>query len=235
VTGVNGDRLVHGSLGPVRKLAGRRRLVLINRWPGLPSELTMAELARRQADAIRVGFGGEPVDVIGTSTGGSIAQQLAAEHPDVVRRLVLLSTACRLGPEGLRDQAELADLLRIGATRAAGRSAGASLVPRPFAPLAGAAGWVGARRLFGSPQATADLIATLDAEDAFDLAKCEGAISAATLIVAGGRDRFYTRELFERTRELIPGSRLFLRPRRGHVTVGFDPKAAAAIRAFFSD
>jgi pimeloyl-ACP methyl ester carboxylesterase len=235
VTGVDSDQLVRGSLGPVRKLAGRRRLVVINRWPGLPADLTMTELARRHAEAIRCAFGGEPVDVMGTSTGGSIAQQLAAEHPDVVARLVLVSAACRLGPLGLREQAELAELLRAGATRAAGRSAGASLVPRPLAPLAGAAGWLAARRLFGSPRAAADLVATLDAEDAFDLATCDGTITAPTLIVAGGRDRFYGRTLFERTRELIPGSRLFLRPRRGHVTVGFDPKAVAAVQAFFAD
>ena len=234
VTGVAGDQLVRSSFGPVRKLAGRRRLVLLNRWPGLPPDLTMTMLAQRHADAIRAGFGGEPVDVIGSSTGGSIAQQLAAEHPDLVRRLVLLSTACRLGPVGRDDQARMAELLRVGATRAACREAGADLMPRPFRPLGAAAGWLGASRLLATPAAAADLLATLDAEDAFDLAQCDGTIGAPTLIVAGGRDRFYSRELFERTQQLIPGSRLYLRARRGHVTVAFDPKAVAAIQGFLA-
>jgi pimeloyl-ACP methyl ester carboxylesterase len=35
--------------------------------------------------------GGVPVHVVGISTGGSIAQQSAIDHPLVVRRLVLLS------------------------------------------------------------------------------------------------------------------------------------------------
>jgi len=35
------------------------------------------------------------VDVVGMSTGGSIAQQLAADHPATVRRLGLISTAGR--------------------------------------------------------------------------------------------------------------------------------------------
>jgi len=234
VTGVGSDQLVRSSFGPVRKLAGRRRLVLLNRWPGLPADLTMPMLARRHADAIRIGFGGEPVDVIGSSTGGSIAQHLAAEHPDVVRRLVLMSTACRLGPVGRDDQARMAELLRAGATRAACRCAGADLMPRPLRPIGAAAGWLGANRLLSAPGAAADLLATLDAEDAFDLAACDGRIGAPTLIVAGGRDRFYSRELFERTRDLIPGSRLYVRPRRGHVTVAFDPKAVAVVQAFLT-
>ena len=45
-----------------------------------------------------------PVDLLGMSTGGSIAQQIAAQHPDVVRRLVLVSTGCRLGPRPSRVQ-----------------------------------------------------------------------------------------------------------------------------------
>src|SRR4051812_4516814 len=143
-TGVDSDHLVRGGLGPVRKLAGHRRVVVLNRWAGLPQDLTMAALAQGHADAIRDGLGDEPVDVLGSSTGGSIAQQLAADHPSVVRRLVLLSTGCRLGPVGRREQARLADHLRVGAIRAAGRCAGADLGPRVLRPLGGAAGWLSA-------------------------------------------------------------------------------------------
>lgn len=234
MTGVDSDRLVTGSLAPVRSLAGRRRLVVLNRWPGLPRDLTMAALARGHADAIREGFAGEPVDVLGVSTGGSIAQQLAAEHPDVVRRLVLLSTGCRLGPVGRRDQARVAELLRSGALRAACRAAGAGLVPPPLKPLGAVAGWLAANRVLGPPPASADLLATLDAEDAFDLAHCDDPIRAPTLIVAGGRDRFYGRDLLDQTQQLIPGSTVYVRPRRGHVTVTFDRRAVATIAGFLA-
>jgi pimeloyl-ACP methyl ester carboxylesterase len=57
-----------------------------------------AELAAEHARAIEALDAG-PVDVIGVSTGGSIAQQLAADHPDLVRRLVLIATGCRLSPK----------------------------------------------------------------------------------------------------------------------------------------
>ena len=194
----------------------------------------MSELAQGQADAIRAGFGDDPVDVLGTSTGGSIAQQMAAEHPDVVRNLVLVSAACRLAPVGRRDQARVAELLRAGAIRAACRAAGASLVPRPLRPVGASLGWLAAHHLLGSGQAVSDLLATLDAEDGFDLASCLGAIRAPTLIVAGGRDPFYTPVVFEQTRQLIPNSHLFVRPRRGHVTITWDPKATAAIHGFLN-
>jgi pimeloyl-ACP methyl ester carboxylesterase len=85
-TGFEGDGMVRATLGPLAALARTRRVVLFNRRPGLPRGMTMAALAAEHADAIRAGLGG-PVDVVGTSTGGSIAQQLAAEHPDAVARL----------------------------------------------------------------------------------------------------------------------------------------------------
>jgi len=44
-------------------------------------------------------------------------------------------------------------------------------------------------------------------------------IRAPTLILAGGADRFYSRELFVETARLIPRSRLRVFERRGHFTV----------------
>src|SRR4051794_18267098 len=92
-TGVESDSTVwmNGSL--VKPFTGKRHVHFFNRRPGLPRGMTMAELAAEHADALRQGFQHEPVDVFGISTGGSIAQQLAADHPGVVRKLVLASTA----------------------------------------------------------------------------------------------------------------------------------------------
>src|SRR4051794_1619607 len=110
-TGFGSDGAVRGALGPLPALGGPRRLYALNRRPGLPRGVTIAALAAEHADALRASLN-TPVDLVGTSTGGSIAQQLAADHPDVVRRLVLVSSACRLGPLGRSMQAELAGGLR---------------------------------------------------------------------------------------------------------------------------
>lgn len=230
--GVEDDRLVRNVLVPVRAMADRRRLVVLNRWAGLPGGLTLRDFAVRYADAItRLGA---PVDLLGVSTGGSIAQLLAAEHPHVVRRLGLMSTGCRLSPELLALQAEVARLLAHGATRSAVSLMARTATPPAVAPLAGGIGWLMARRLVGEGRPASDLRLTLEAEDGFDLARCSGRIHAPTLIVGGGRDRFYPRWVFEETARMIPDSQLLLRPRRGHVSVASDHRAIAHLTGFFT-
>jgi pimeloyl-ACP methyl ester carboxylesterase len=75
---------------------------------------------------------------------------------------------------------------------------------------------------------------TIEAEDEFDLAHVP-TVRAPTLLVGGGRDRFYDDELFARTADLIPGCVLEMHPRRGHITVLSDPHAVAQIRRFLND
>jgi homoserine acetyltransferase len=74
---------------------------------------------------------------------------------------------------------------------------------------------------------------TIEAEDEFDLARL-ATVRAPTLLVGGGRDRFYDQELFARTADLIPGCVLEMHPQRGHVTVLSDPRAVAQIRGFLN-
>jgi pimeloyl-ACP methyl ester carboxylesterase len=180
--------------------------------------MTMADFGNEHAAALRAGFGDEPVDVFGISTGGSIAQQLAADHPGAVRRLVLASTACRLGDDGKLLQRRVAARLRRGAHRQAAAVMTAGLVPPGRGQhMAGAAAWLAAPKLIHSDRDAADMATTIEAEDDFDLAKLP-TIKAPTLIVVGSEDRFYSPELFAETARLIPGSRLRTFEGRGHVT-----------------
>jgi pimeloyl-ACP methyl ester carboxylesterase len=55
---------------------------------------------------------GRPVDLIGVSTGGSIVQHFAADHPDLVRRLVIHSSAYKLNDAAKRVQLCVAELAR---------------------------------------------------------------------------------------------------------------------------
>lgn len=70
--------------------------------PLLPMSIgALAKVATGVLDA--AGFGG-PVDVLGFSFGGAVAQQLALQAPERVRRLVLVSTSCGVGATpGTRD------------------------------------------------------------------------------------------------------------------------------------
>jgi pimeloyl-ACP methyl ester carboxylesterase len=223
--------------GPMRRThewamlpwARERKAFYINRRPGLPRGMTMAALAAEHAQALRETFS-EPIDLLGISTGGSIAQQLAAEHPSVVRRLALVSTACRLGPYAQLLQRQVAARLRGGATRQAlAIMVGATAPPAGRVPAA-VLGWLLAPLLL-SAGGVEDLAVTIEAEDDFDLSRLP-TVRAPTLLVGGGRDRFYDYDLFAETAALIPACRVEMHPRRGHITVLSDPRAVAQIRGF---
>jgi pimeloyl-ACP methyl ester carboxylesterase len=201
----------------------------VNRRPGMAAGTTMAEVAAEHADAMRAAFA-RPVDLLGMSTGGSIAQQIAAEHPDVVSRLVLISTGSRLGPLAKQLQRRVAARVRAGAMHRATALAAADLAPGPLELPAALAGWFWGPRMFSADDLR-DMATMAEAEDDFELARLPQ-IQAPTLLVGGSRDRYYGTELFEQTAALIPGCELEIRRGLGHITVMWHPRALARIRFF---
>ncbi len=211
-------------------LAARHRVLRLTSRPGLDPNVTMADIARDYADALRLEFPG-PVDVMGTSTGGSIALQLAADHPDVVQRLIIVCAAYTLGPEGKKAQRRVAEEVLAGRPRRAGRELFGALGTNPVSRrLAAGMGWMLGRAMFG--KASPDLITTIRAEDAFNLRDRLGDIEAPTLVIAGDRDGFYTPELFRETAALIPNGRLILYPGKDHIAAASDPRLIPDVLEF---
>jgi len=89
--------LLRFEMGWLSPLARVFRVYRINRKVGLAPDTTIADLASHYATAIEDRFEGA-IAILGFSTGGSIAQQFAVDRPELVRRLILAGTACRLGP-----------------------------------------------------------------------------------------------------------------------------------------
>jgi len=215
----------------VEPFAEHRRVWWINRRPGLAPDVTMADLARDLADALRLKFSG-PVDVLGVSTGGSLALQLAVDHPDVVKRLVIVSAAYRLSPRGAGVQRRLAREIQAGRPRRAGAEEMALLgAGRGSQRVLRALGWIIGRAMYG--KATPDMIATIHAEDGMNLRNRLHEISAPTLVVAGERDAFYSEELFTETDALIPHSRLILHERKGHFGTSVNRSLVGDVLGFF--
>jgi pimeloyl-ACP methyl ester carboxylesterase len=218
------------ALQTLKPMARHFTVYTVNRKPGLPAGSTIGDLAGHYADAIAREFPG-PVCVWGISTGGSIAQQFAIDHPQLVRRLVLAATACRLSPYGRQVQRRLAELVKVDQPR----RAYAALGPALAATAAGGRGFAALMWLFGGSQRVddpSDMLVTVAAEDVFDAAAQLHRITAPTLLVAGGRDRFYSPELFRETAERIPGARLRLYPDKGHAGVMTHKPAIREIVAF---
>jgi pimeloyl-ACP methyl ester carboxylesterase len=224
-----GRRMVLGSLRP---LARERDVWWVDRRAGLPPDVTIADLAADYAAGITRRHAG-PVDVLGTSTGGSIALQLAADHPQLVRRLVLASAAARLGRDGRASQRRVAQALQAGRPRAAG-AAMSSLLGTPLTdPLWAALGWLLGPLLFRHGRG--DLVATIAAEDTFDLTGRLPAVSVPVLVLAGDSDGCYGPELFAETAAGLPDARLVVYPRTGHAGVEGHRRFGPDILGFLDD
>lgn len=223
--------------GEVRLLSPLARSLTvfrIGRRVGLAPGTTMTDLVNDYAGALEEEFAG-PVDVLGVSTGGSIALQLAADHPGLVRRLVVGGAAYRLTEEGRMFQRRVAELAAAGDRR------GLSRLQAPDV----AASWLGqriARALLGlagplfirSDWDPSDMISTIKAEDAFDLRERLHEIRAPTLIIGGGRDRFYPAGLFRETAAAIPNARLILYPNRAHGGTFADRRFGRDVAGFLA-
>lgn len=208
-------------------------VIWVNRPAGLTPPTTVAQIAADYATVVRDRLAA-PLDVMGVSTGGSIALQLAADHPALVRRLVVVSAAHRLSEDGRRVQREMAAAVRAGRPRrAGGLGVAAMAATRPGSLVLGAGGWLWGRRTFG--HAGADVLAVLDAEDEFDLAARLGAIRARTLVVGAERDRYYSPQLFRQTADGIPDARLVLYPHVGHMRTMLHRRFGRDVATFLGE
>jgi pimeloyl-ACP methyl ester carboxylesterase len=218
--------------------AGRFTVYWVARPTGMAAATTLADIADQVAAGVEAEFAtsevANSVAVLGISTGGSIAQQLAADHPAVVRRLVLMSTGYRLGAEAKRLQRNMLRVTERGNPRRVIATMTRELVP-PWRgrTLAALAMYVAGPRLYPGARRLTDLQYTLAAEDPFDLRSLP-TITAPTLVISGGQDRFYEPSIIRETAELIPGARLSLYANRGHVTVISDRKALAEAADFLA-
>jgi len=209
VTGLNDPLLrVTDALwfaGAVAALGGRLRrrgypgpVYVTSRPIGLPREHS----TRRMADdlgAFLAALDCGPVDLLGISMGGFVAQHLAADAPGLVRRLVCGLAAASLSPRGRRtierwrawaadgEWGRLyragADAVAIGPLRRAVRAA-----TYPYGAVAPV------------PPAAVDFDVSARAcldHDAADRLP----VPAPTLVVGGTEDPFFTAGAFERTAE----------------------------------
>jgi pimeloyl-ACP methyl ester carboxylesterase len=192
------------------------------RKPGMPQSYTLKDMADDYAVMLREEFGGS-VDVIGISTGGSIVQHFAADHPDLVRRLVIHSSAYVLSESAKQLQLTLGKLAEQRRWIKVWDFLMTSVMPRHgikktcsrpvvwlFAPL----------MALTAPKDPTDLIITIEAEDQHNFKARLPEITAPTLLAAGEQDPYYTPTLFRETAAGIPNARLCLYPNMGHPAGG---------------
>jgi pimeloyl-ACP methyl ester carboxylesterase len=231
---------------------GRMFLPIIDRlWesgfrPGIPwlpgygpkplnGPLTFPGLAATLAAELDV-LGTERVILLGHSIGGMLALEFAATFPGRVRALILSATTpafgsrdgsfqrdflkARLGPlDAGRTMAELAQ-------EAAPRLVGSDAVPEAIAEVS--------RLMAAVPEATfrAALACLVTFDRRADLAR----IAVPTLLIAGEEDTNAPLKTMTRMAEAIPGARLEVLPRIGHLAPLECPdRYADIVRRFLAE
>jgi len=172
----------------------------------------MRDMSEDYATMVKEEFG-EPVDVMGISTGGPIAQHFAVDHSDLVHHLVLATTGYRLTERGAELQGHLGDLARQGKWRAGAASIGSAMSRGAKRLLFKSLLWLFGKRAFGSPPTPSDGLVELEAEDKHDFKERLAEIKVPTLVIGGEEDFFYP---IRETAVGIPNAKLILYEGVGH-------------------
>lgn len=210
-------------------------VVLLSRPRGLPPGYDAGDAVEHHAAAFEALAGSsDGVDVLGISMGGQIGQALARRRPELVDRLVLANTACRLDESARPDVRELEALARrrdwaaIRAELARGMYADARAVAGP--PLIRTVG----RFVLPRPAEPADVWRSIEFVLAFDDCDDLADVEQPALVFGGERDPYFTPEVARETAEGLPDADLTLVPGAKHAA--FDERKNlfdARVRAFF--
>lgn len=162
-----------------------------------------------------------PAHAVGISMGGTVALQLALDHADLVRRLVLINTFARLRPQGLSGY--LYFPLRALLMYTMGLETQARLVTQrifPHPDQAELRDQLYQRVIHTNPRAYR---ATMWALLRFNVEKRLGDIRVPTLVVTGEEDTTIPPAIQRRLVEGIPGAQQVVIPQAGHAVIADSP------------
>lgn len=164
-------------------------------------------------DAIAVldAAGIENAHIVGLSMGGAISQIIALKHPNRVRSLTLVATACR-------NHAWREELLQSWATTAetqgmtaVGKEAARWMIgPRSFRRVLPALGWMGPLQLFNPANAFVSQVRAILSTDDGALNTELANIVCPTMVVVGNQDVLTPRGDAEEIASLIPTAELVI-------------------------
>jgi len=195
-------------------------IYLIGRKQNVPEDYTFTDMAKDYAILIRREFLG-PVIVMGASTGGQIAQYLAADHPDVVRKLIIISAAYRVSERGAEIEQKAAHYFKQGRY---GKCL-ASILDLLFSSRITRSIAKFLTRLFGKffigkIEYPNDFLTEVRGDVEMNFKDRLGEIKAPTLILSGDLDIDYPAEYVRETAEGIPNAKLILYEGYGHNLAG---------------
>lgn len=188
----------------------------IGRKQNIPEDYKFADMANDYASMIRREFKG-PVNVMGVSTGGQIAQYLAANHPDVIRKLVIISAAYRVSDKAAEIERKAAEYFK---QQKYGRALATLLdfiwnskIARTIAKLLTR---LLGKRFIGKIEYPNDFLTEVRGDVEMNFKDRLKDIKAPTLVMSGDMDIAYLVDDVRKTAEEIPNAKLILYKGYGH-------------------
>jgi pimeloyl-ACP methyl ester carboxylesterase len=186
---------------------------MFSRKNQMPQGCTTADMARHVAQAMEI-LGIEAAHILGVSMGGMIAQHLAADFPEKVKKLILVVTAARPNPvltDSVKlwmDQAERGDhtaLMDSNLQRI--YSPGYYRKNKWMVPLLG---------ITTKPKSYDRFLVMAQACLDHNALEKLSSITAPTLVMGGGQDATLGSEAAEEIAAAISGAQLRIFPQWGH-------------------
>ena len=201
-------------------------------FQGKPSVERMADVAVALLDELKVH---EPVAVVGLSMGGYVALALARRHAARLRALVLADT--RAEADDAAGRANRDKLIEF-----ASKNPSLAVIDQMLPKMVCAETRekrpevVEAIRHFASMQAPAGIVGALQAlRDRPDATPCLAQIAVPTLVIVGREDVLTPLPAAETLTAGIPGARLVILERAGHLSNMEQPEGfAETVRAFLA-
>lgn len=187
-----------------------------------PPEVTVEAMAEDMALFLRK-LDALPAHVVGISMGGAVALQLALEHPEAVRKLVLVNTFARLRPRNLGEALYFLARMLIATMISPQKQAAMvakRIFPRPeHEPLR--------QKLYSrirhtNPCAYKAAMASLRR---FNVMHRLGELKMPTLVITGSADTSISPQSQKEMAGRIPGARQVVIEGAGHAVIADSPEA----------
>jgi pimeloyl-ACP methyl ester carboxylesterase len=207
---------------------------IVTRPRGMPRGHSVADLADDHAGFIGEYLGGKVDLLLGQSFGGMVAQYVAGRHPSSVGHLAMVASGFEVSEWAKDVDRRLGAAVERRDRTSAGAAFAEYLLPSPgLERLRRLGGPLMAKPLFESPHyPPEDVVVEMEAEVACDARPVLPSIEAPTVLVAGTRDRIFTRHIVEETAAIIEGCRVVWIPRKGHVATCTSAKVAGEVLGF---